>query len=81
MRITRIEFEGPNGKAIARAEDGNIVVRLELTHLPNGGEQMAPGRDEAALFSLAAQMQKVLEGHQGTASDVHDYYCELQRLA
>ena len=81
MRITRIDFEGPKGKATARVAGGNILVRLDLTHLPSGDEQRAPSRDKDALFSLAAQMQKLLEGHQGTTSDVHDYYRELQRLA
>ena len=81
MRITRIDFEVPNGKAIARVSGGNILVRLEQTHLTNGEEQAIPRRDVDALFAIAMQMQKLLEGHQGTASDIHDYYRELQRLA
>ena len=81
MRITRIDFEGPNGRAIAQVSGGNILVRLELAHLPNGEEQTIPRRDEDALFSTAARMQQLLEGCRGTASDIHDYYRELQRLA
>jgi len=57
MRITRIDSEGPNGKAIAQVSSGNILVRLELAHLPNGEEQGIPRGDEDAMFSIAMQMQ------------------------
>lgn len=86
MRITRIDFEGATGNgryatATRRRNADHIEVTILTADEPDGRVHHVLADCEEDIFSMAQCLQHELDGHQGTNSDIHDYYRELQRLA
>lgn len=86
MRTTRIEIEGDGGR-VTIERTGSATVRVEVTNLiPKRNEHMTRDWtlpveiDADALFEVATQVQRIVDGHGGTNSMIHDYYRELQRF-
>jgi len=90
MRITSIELAGSqtrDGKGMPRAfarigrrlGDDHITVEIlgphhETTH------HLSLDNDKELLV-MARALQHILDGYQGTNSEVHGYYAELLRLS
>ncbi|RMD64352.1 MAG: hypothetical protein D6826_02645 [Alphaproteobacteria bacterium] len=90
MRITRIDFEGrgPSGRCFAiaqrragtRSEQDTIEVTVLTPECPDGSTHRIDASDEAAIRTMAESLQRRLDGHPGTGSEVEDYLRELLRL-
>ena len=88
MRITRIDFEGraPGSghyATISRRQGSHwIEVTILTPYQPDGKtHRIKADADDNELFNHARNLHLAIEGRQGTNSDIHDYYRELQRFA
>ncbi len=90
MQTKRIELEGNAGHvAIERsqAKDGSTTIRIDsIVRNPAPGQQAwktweIPTRtSDEELFKIAETVQHRCDGLEGTNSDIHDYFRELQRF-
>jgi len=80
MRITRIEIEGPKGKAAVYRRQK--CVRAEM-RLANGDEinRTAKADEEGPLEAMASCLQVHLDGRLGTQGDIEDYRRVVQMFA
>lgn len=85
MRITRIELEGREGRyaTITRRRGSQwIEITILTPDQPNGTDRrIAADAAEDKLWNQARDLHYAVEGCHGSNSDIHDYYCELQRFA
>jgi hypothetical protein len=88
MRTRRIELEGATGHVAIERPPGNAAIRIDaIVRNPKPGQQawktweIATGIGDDELFQIAQAVHQRVEGHEGTNSDVHDYYAEFLRLS
>ena len=85
MRITRIEIEGSEGRYATitrRLASPWIEITVLTPSRPEGrGRLVAADADGSELWNEARDLHHAVEGRQGTNSDIHDYFRELQRFA
>lgn len=82
MIMKRVELTGKNGDAvIGQGFDGgvDISIRLKSDGISNDFEIRRPTSgtmlvDLGNVYSVAANVQKSLDGYQGTNSDIQEYY-------
>ncbi len=89
MRTRRIELEGNAGHvAIERsqARDGSTNIRIDSIIRNPKGEQawktweIPTATCDEELFKIAQVVQHRCDGVEGTNSDIHDYFREMQRF-
>jgi hypothetical protein len=88
MRVTRIDIEGRQGRYATicrRRGSPDIEVTVLTPERPEGAAmQVAARSDEAGekvRRAFAGYLHRMLEGHDGTNSDIEDYYREIERFA
>ena len=96
MRITSMELAGSSNttlgdgtpglpRAFARISrrDTDASSYIDVTILtPDGERKHSVHADcEEDIWSMAECLQRHLDGHVGTKSEINDYYRELQRFA
>ncbi len=88
MKITRIDFEGRDGRYATAQRKTDGKNKTEMIVVTTMSPEHAVGRDhfvnaecEDDIFSMAECIQMFLDGYEGTNSDIHDYYLELLRLS
>ena len=89
MRTRRIELEGRAGHVAIERQRGSTTIRIDSIvrdPTPGTGEQAWKTWEVEArigdddLFQIAQAVHQRVEGHEGTNSDVHGYFAELQRF-
>ena len=88
MKITRIDFEGRDGRYATAQRKNNSNRMTEFFVVTTMTPEHADGRDhfvnascEEDIFSMAECIQLFLDGYEGTNSDIHDYYQKLLQLS
>ena len=88
MRTTRIEIEGRQGHyaTISRRRGSpDIEVGVLTPKCPDGMTLEVTARRDAdsenARCRFARNLHRILEGCEGTNSDIEDYYREIERFA
>lgn len=88
MRITRMEIEGRRGRYATitrRRGSPDIEVTVLTPEQPDGAAmQVAARGDEAGekvRRAFAGYLHRMLEGHDGTHSDIEGYCREIERFA
>jgi len=88
MRITRIEIEGRQGRyaTISRRHGSpDIEVTVLTPERPEGMPMQVAARGdetgEKVSRAFAGYLHRMLEGHEGTNSDIEGYYREVERFA
>ena len=82
MRITRIDIEGKTGRyaTISRSRGSSRIDISTLT--PNATYKInIPADDPDRQWAAAVNLQKELDGYEGTNSMIHDYYNVIRRFA
>ena len=88
MKVTRIDLEGRSGRyATIRRQRGSqdIDVTILTPDRPEGLPMQVAARGdetgEKVRRAFAGYLHRMLEGHDGTNSMVHEYFRELERFA
>ncbi len=78
MRITRIEFAGQTGIfAIIKRPHEAKQIEVDILQSNKEGTHWVKADDEDELFSMAAFLQQVLDGYEGTMEETARYYNPL----
>jgi hypothetical protein len=78
MRITRIDFEGREGIfAIAKRQRDAKQIEVEILQPTMQASHWVDADDEDELFAMAAFLQELLDGYQGTMEEAACYYNPL----
>jgi hypothetical protein len=78
MRITRIDFEGREGIfAIAKRPHAAKRIEVEVLQPTKQSSLWVDADDEDELFAMAAFLQELLDGYQGTMEEAACYYNPL----
>jgi len=80
MRITRIDMTGSNHHATIE-EDDHDLVKVTIIHPDQPRQIFRIRKTIREMRDMAKMIQFYLDGCEGTASMVDDYYRELQRFA
>lgn len=88
MKVTRIDLEGRNGRyaTISRKRGSqDIDVTILTPERPEGLPMQVAARGdetgEKVRRAFAGYLHRMLEGYDGTNSDVEGYYREVERFA
>ena len=86
MRTTRIDFEGNKKGHYAsitrKAGSGQIEALILTPRQPDGQTlRIDAGGDQEALWRFARDIQTHLDGREGSNSEIHSYFIEVQRFA
>ena len=78
MRITRIELAGQTGIfAIIKRPHEAKQIEVEILQPNKEGTHWVKADDEDELFSMAAFLQQILDGYEGTMEEAACYYNAL----
>ena len=78
MRITRIELAGRTGIfAIIKRPHEAKQIEIELLQPKKENTHLVKADDEDELFSMAAFLQQILDGYEGTMEEASCYYSAL----
>ena len=78
MRITRIELAGRTGIfAIIKRPHEAKQIEIELLQPKKENTHLVKADDEDELFSMAAFLQQILDGYEGTMQEAACYYNPL----
>lgn len=87
MRTKRIELEGRAGHVAIERPRGSTTIHIDaILREPLPGAQAWKTWEVEArigdddLYAIAQAVHQRVEGHEGTNSDVHGYFAELQRF-
>ena len=82
MRITRIEFAGRTGIfAIIKRPHEAKQIEIELLQPKKENTHLVKADDEDELFSMAAFLQQILDGYEGTMEEASCYYNALMSIS
>ena len=82
MRITRIELAGRTGIfAIIKRPHEAKQIEIELLQPKKENTHLVKADDEDELFSMAAFLQQILDGYEGTMEEASCYYNALMSIS
>ena len=82
MRITRIELAGRAGIfAIIKRPHEAKQIEIELLQPKKENTHLVKADDEDELFSMAAFLQQILDGYEGTMEEASCYYNALMSIS
>ena len=82
MRITRIELAGRTGIfAIIKRPHEARQIEVEILQPNKEGKHRVKADDEDELFSMAAFLQQILDGYEGTMEEASCYYNALMSIS
>ena len=82
MRITRIELAGRTGIfAIIKRPHEAKQIEIQLLQPKKENTHLVKADDEDELFSMAAFLQQILDGYEGTMEEASCYYNALMSIS